>query len=143
MKVKKEATVAVVIGLILALVVTGGVIRARKALQNIKLPTQVSFKKNSNEPVDTKTELFLEITTTDNSVVTEPKLAISGKTLPGTYIAILTEKSDYLIVPNEIGSFTQDVVLVKGANTITINVFQNDGKKIERKLNAVYTTAQL
>lgn len=143
MKVKKEATVAVVIGLILALVIMGGIIRARKAIQNIKLPNQTSFKNKTVEPETKKTELFLDITTTDNTVTTEPKFTVSGKTLPGTYIAILTEKGDYLIVPNELGSFSQDITLIKGANTITVNVFQNDGKKVERTLNAVYTTAQL
>ena len=143
MKVKKEATVAVVIGLILALVIMGGIIRARKAIQNIKLPTQANFKNKTVEPESKKTELFLDITTTDNIVTSEPKLVVAGKTLQGTYIAILTEKGDYLIVPNELGSFSQEINLIKGANAITVNVFQNDGKKIERKLNAVYTTAQL
>lgn len=145
MKVKKEATVAVIIGLILALIVTGGVIRARSALRSIKLPTQVLTNKNNSEKTDTSKnkELFLDLTTPDNSVSTEPRLTLSGKTLPGTYIAILGEKGEYLIVPNDLGSFSQDITLIKGANTIKISIYQNDGKKIEKTLNAVYTTAEL
>ena len=144
MKVKKEITVAVVIGLILALIVTGGVLRARHALESIKFPTKDSFMsppKSSPAPKDN--ELFLDLTTTDNTIVTSPVVTLSGKTLPGTYIAILGEKGEYLIVPNDLGSFSQDVSLIKGANTIKINVYQNDGKKVEGTLNAVYTTAQL
>lgn len=144
MKVKKEATVAVVIGLILALLVLGGVLRARTALQSIKLPTKDSLIGNKQaKPEEKKNELFLDLTTPDNSVVAEPTLNLSGKTLPGTYIAILGEKGEYLIVPNELGSFSQDIVLIKGANTIKISIYQNDGKKIEKTLNAVYTTAEL
>ena len=144
MKIKKEATVAVIIGLVLALVVTGGVLRARTALQTIKLPTRESLG-NSKPPIpETKnTELFLDLTTPDNSVSTDPKFILSGKTLPNTYIAILGEKGEYLIVPNDLGVFSQEITLVKGANTIKINVYQNDGKKIESTINAVYTTAQL
>jgi hypothetical protein len=144
MKVKKEATVAVFIGLILALIVLGGVLRARTALQSIKLPTKDSLigTKQNNQDIK-NTELFLDLTTPDNSVVAEPTLNLSGKTLPGTYIAILGEKGEYLIVPNELGSFSQDITLIKGANTIKINIYQNDGKKIEKTLNAVYTTAEL
>jgi len=144
MKVKKEATVAVIIGLILALIVTGGVMRARTALKSVKLPTKESFMTSKKTVPETKNnELSLELTTPDNSVTTEASLTLSGKTLPNTYIAILGEKGEYLIVPNDLGSFSQDISLIKGANTIKVNIYQNDGKKIERTLSAVYTTAEL
>lgn len=144
MKVKKEATIAVFIGLIIALIVTGGVLRARHALQTFKLPTKETFKKVPLSSSDPKVDkLFMELATPDNSVTTEAKLTLAGKTLPGTYIAILGEKGEYLIVPNELGSFSQEIVLIKGANTIKLNIYQSDGQKIESTINAVYTTAQL
>lgn len=144
MKVKKEATVAVVIGLLLALVVTGGVLRARTALQSVKLAGKETVtKKSSPNPEVAKDALFLDFTTPDNSVSSTPKLTLTGKTLPGTYIAILGELGEYLIVPNELGNFSQDITLVKGANTIKVSVYQNDGHKVEGTLSAVYTTAQL
>lgn len=144
MKIKNEVTVAVIIGLVLALIVTGGILRARHALQNITLSTRESLTNSNPQTPETKTsELFLNITTPDNSVSTEPKFTLSGKTLPSTYIAILGEKGEYLIVPNDLGVFSQEITLVKGANTIKINVYQDDGKKIESTLSAVYTTAQL
>lgn len=144
MKIKKEVTVAVIIGLIIALVVTGGILRARTALQSLKLPTKESITAslNKNKSPDTST-LFLELTTPDNSVTTEPELALTGKTLPGTYIAILGEKGEYLIVPSDLGNFSQDVALVKGANSLKINVYQSDGTKIEKTITVVYTTAEL
>ena len=144
MKVKKEATIAVIIGLVLALVVTGTILRARRALQAIKLPNTSILKKKPVSSINPKTnELYLELTTPDNLVVNIPQLTLTGKTLPGTYIAILGEKGEYLIVPSDIGNFSQDVVLVKGANAIKVSIYQNDGKKIEKTLNVVYTTAQL
>lgn len=143
MKVKKEATIAVIIGLILALIVTGGVLRARFALQTIKLPNRETTKKNNISNTKTDSELFIELTSPDNAVTTEPKFTLTGKTLPGTYIAILGEKGEYLIVPNELGSFSQEITLIKGANTISVSIYQNDGKKVEDTINVVYTTAQL
>ena len=141
MKVKKEATVAVIIGLMLALIITGGIVRARHALKNVKLPTRESL--TGKRPPSTPTQLFLELTTPDNSVTSESKLSLTGKTLPNTYIAILGESGEYLIVPNDLGSFSQEITLVKGANTIKINVYQPDGEKVEKTLNAVYTTAEI
>lgn len=144
MKVKKEATVAVIIGLIIALIVTGGVLRARHAIQSIKLPTKDSIKKNDNTNTTAKSqELFIDLTTPDNSVTSDAKITLSGKTLPSTYIAILGEKGEYLIVPNELGSFSQEIALVKGANTIRVSIFQNNGNKVEKTVNAVYTTAEI
>jgi len=144
MKVKKEATIAVIIGLVIALVVTGGILRARTALQNITLPTRESLDNTTTQTPETTTdELFLDLTTPDNSVSTKAKFTLSGKTLPNTYIAILGEKGEYLIVPNDLGVFSQEITLTKGANIIKINIYQNDGQKIERTINAVYTTAQL
>lgn len=144
MKVKKEATVAVVIGLVIALIVAGGVIRARTALQNISRPAKELFNKNAkNIPEEKTTDLFLDITTPDNSVTSESVLTLEGKTLPSTYIAILGEKGEYLIVPTDLGSFSQEITLIKGANSIKVTVYTSEGKKIERTVNAVYTTAQL
>lgn len=144
MKIKKEVTVAVVIGLILALVVTGGVLRARSALKSLKLPSKETLLGGTPKPSPINNDqLFLELTTPDNSVVDVPKLTLSGKTLPSTYIAILGEKGEYLIVPSDLGSFSQEITLVQGVNSIKITVYQNDGTKVEKTLNAVYTTAQL
>jgi len=143
MKVKKEATVAVIIGLILALIVVGGVLRAQSALKNIKLPTKELFMKDKPVKDDKAIELFLDITNPDNSVTAETTIALTGKTLPSTYIAILGEKGEYLIIPNDLGVFSQEIALIKGANTIKITSYQKDGKKVEKTLSVVYTTAQL
>lgn len=144
MKAKKEASVAVIIGLILAALVTGGVLRARHALQSLKLPNKKTTDISQSPRPDAKsTDLFLELVTTDNMVTKEPKLTLSGKTLSGTYIAILCEKGDYLIVPSDVGSFSQEITLVKGVNVIKITVYQENGQKIEKSLTAVYTTAEI
>ncbi len=144
MKVKKEATVAVVIGLLLALLVAGGILRARYALQSFKFPTKKVAESTPINTGDAKNgELFLDLTTPDNSVTKFDKLTLSGKTLPSTYIAILGEKGEYLIVPNDLGSFSQDITLVKGANTVKITIYQDNGNKLERTVNAVYTTAEI
>ena len=144
MKVKKEATVAVVIGLFLALLVVGGILRARYALQSLKLPTKKVAQSDTTPSSDTKNNgLFLDLTTPDNSVTKVAKLTLTGKTLPHTYIAILGEKGEYLIVPNDLGSFSQDITLVKGENTVKITIYQDNGNKLERTVNAVYTTAEI
>lgn len=144
MKVKKEISIAIFIGLFIALLVTGGIMRARRALKSLDLSSFRDTLVASPKPEKTiPTTLFLDITTPDNSVNKIPSLTLAGKTLPGTYIAILGEKGEYLIIPNELGSFSQSVTLIKGANTIKITVYEQNGNKIEKTVSAVYTTAEI
>jgi hypothetical protein len=143
MKVKKEVTVAIFIGLILGGIVVGGILRARKALNNF---TPVHVTQNSPVPSTTSAPqqgLFLTIDTPDNQVVKEASFILTGKTLPGTYIVINGEAGDSIIVPNELGNFSQTITLVKGANTIRVTAYQEDGTKQESTINAVYTTAEI
>ncbi|GAB4026995.1 MAG: hypothetical protein Fur0011_3990 [Candidatus Microgenomates bacterium] len=146
MKPRKEVTLAVIIGLIIALIIAGGIYRAKTAIQNFDPQSLMSQKKSdlsNNQDEKSNTELFLEIDSPDNSVTDKATFTISGKTLPKTYIAITTESNDYLIVPNDVGSFSQEVNLIKGANRLTVTVFTQEGKKVEKSLSVVYTTAAL
>lgn len=145
MKAKKEVTLAVIIGLFLAVLITGGILRARSALKTIQNNpgTTTSNSKSNAEKNPSNNLLFIELETEDNLVTTEDTLTVAGKTLPQTYIAITGEKSEYLIVPSDIGSFSQEVVLVKGANLIKVIVYRESGEKIEKSLSVVYTTAEI
>ncbi len=145
MKARKEITVAVIIGLLIGLVIVGGVMRARMAIESISSPspsasTSVNLK---NKTPETSQKLFLDIETSDNLVVNKNTIEITGKTLPGTYVVILGEKGEYIIVPSEVGVFTEEVALVSGANTIKIDSYLEDGSKVEKVLTIVYTTTEL
>lgn len=144
MKVKKEITVAIIIGLIISAIVIGGILRARQALSNIKLSNPLSnsspLPSGSTAP---QSGLFINLSTADNQVVTEPTLKLAGKTLPQTYIVINGEAGDYIIVANELGDFSQDITLVQGANTIKVTVYEENGNNLETYLNAVYSSSEI
>lgn len=144
--IKKEATIAIFIGLIIGLIITGGILRARTALQKgiqeIKQDDDVTS--NTPKSPDTNTTSLLNIITpADNSVVSEATITLNGTAQLDTYIAIIAEKSEHLIVPNEVGAFSQEIKLIKGANTIKITVYKENGDKVEKTLNIVYTTAEI
>lgn len=146
MKPRKEITLAIIIGLVIALIIAGGIYRAKTAIQNFDPQSIIPQKKSdvSNIPdQNNEKKLFLELITPDNTVTDKDTFTISGKTLPKTYLAITTESNDYLIVPNDVGNFSQEVKLIKGANLLTVTVFTQDGDKVEESLSVVYTTAAL
>ena len=144
--VKKEATIAIFIGLVIGLIITGGILRARTAIQKNLQETKdtPNSSPTSQESPSSSTTLLLTITSPDdNSVVSESTITLTGTAQLDTYIAIIAEKSEHLIVPNEAGAFTQDIKLIKGANTIKVTVYTENGDKVEKTLNIVYTTAEI
>lgn len=146
MKIKKEVTVAVIIGLIIGVLVVGGILRARSAINNMKTlgditKTPLSSQNPSSE--NNNGELFLSLITVDNQVVNTPTITVTGKTLPASYVVLNSEKGDYIIVPNDLGTFSQEVILVKGANTIVVTVYEENGNKQEQTLTVVYTSAEI
>ncbi len=146
MKARKEITLAIIIGLIIALVIAGGIYRAKTAIQNFdpqSLLPQRTSNNSDNQDQNSPDKLFLELDTPDNSVTDQATFTVSGKTLPKTYLAITTESNDYLIVPSDVGSFSQVVNLIRGANRLTVTVYTQDGEKVEQSLSVVYTTAPL
>lgn len=143
MKPRKEIFLAIFIGSIIALLIVGGIMRARKAFKDIKPKLADTFSLYSSPSPVATSNLFLDLKTEDNQVVSEPKLKLVGQTLPGTFLAITSEKNDFLLTPNELGDFSQEITLIKGANAITVTVFKKDGEKLEKKLSIVYTTVEL
>lgn len=146
MKVKKEGIIAIVIGLVIGLVIMGGILRAKTVITNISSSDSESKTSSSNTSNNQSKddELFLEITTPkDNSVLSQNSLTLKGTTNPRTYIAIVAEKSEHLIVPNDIGQFSEEIDLISGANTIKITVYTSTGEKVEQIINIVYTTAEI
>lgn len=145
MQAKKEISVAIIIGLIIGGIIIGGMYRAKTALDAhsrslapsaTPTPSSTDSATNSALPLTIHTPL-------DNSVSDKSKVELTGTTQSQTYITILTETNEYIIVPDEIGNFSQEITLVKGANTVVVTVYTKTGEKVESTLNLVYTTAQL
>jgi len=144
MQAKKEISIAIVIGLVIGGVIIGGIYRAKTAIDKHLSSALPAATATPTSETQENPGLPLNITTPiDGSVTDTAKLELSGNTLKDTYITILTEKNEYIIVPSDTGNFSQEITLIKGANTIIVTVYTQDGNKTEKTLNLVYTTADL
>ena len=147
--IKKEIVTAIAIGLLISALIAGGILRAKSVLKqhqaNQPSPSPQSEATTTAQVQDKNpSQLFLKIDSPqNNAVVKENKVTLTGETLPHTYIAIITDSSEYLIVPNEVGQFSQQIKLIKGANLIKVTVYTKDGNKVEKTLNLVYTGAEI
>lgn len=132
---RKEVLVAIILGITLGLVIAFGVWRANLALAPRR---QVSTQ---TQPSPTPPAFELVITTPeDETVVADATIDVSGKTESGATVIVQYEEGAVTVLADASGSFSQEIELVAGANTITVSAFAQDGEGIEKTLTVVYST---
>ena len=119
---RKEVILAVIIGVLL-----GGVI-----LYGINLANNSSKGSNNEEaeetttkatPTPSKTNSQISIAIPlDNSVVTDSVVSLKGTAKPNSNIAIISESDDILTTSDNAGSFSANINLINGENTIKVIV---------------------
>jgi len=144
---KKEILVAIVIGFILGLVITFGIWTANNSLkQGVNTQTkEITENEKTATPAPSQEEkLSLEITSpSNNALVNQEKLEISGKTAPQATIAIVYEEGEKIAEADEKGNFSVEITLVGGSNEIGISAFDDQGNEASKTLNLVYSTAEI
>ena len=148
----KELFLAIILGALLGLGVTGGYFALNKdknpsIVVNNSTPTisispeniTPTITINQTKPVSPLTIISPE----DNIIVATSKLAIIGSTLPNSTIIITTLTTSYSTTSDSSGNFKTSIVLDSGANQINLTAIDNDDNQTESQLNITYSTAKL
>jgi len=106
-----------------------------------------SAKQQATSPAITgeKTEKQHTVTLTspnDGLVTATEKITLSGTTTPGATVAISGGETDAVVVSDDKGQFSAEIILVGGDNEIRIISFEPKGEKAETVLTVVYSTAE-
>lgn len=133
---RKEVLIAIILGAALGIVIAFGVWRANIALAP-KKEVQVEV-----QPSPTSLPTFtLTITSPQaDSVVQESTISVTGTTKSKASVTIQYDKGEQIVIAEEDGSFTSEVELVAGANTINISSFDEEGESSEKVLTVVFST---
>ena len=136
---RKEVLLAILAGVMFGLVVAYGI---WKANNSIKSPSalQAEGTPPPSQEVNSK-EISLTLAKPENNqVFTQNPVEISGLTKPGSWITISSESSDYLVIPDTNGGFTQEIDLSGGVNNITVVAIDEVGNASSEVLLLVYST---
>lgn len=128
---KKEAIIAIVIGLIFGLGITFIVYQARVRIANI--PTSPSLEEITQDPDQPETESIGELvilSPENESVQSSTQGVIRGKTLPLSHVVVIAADQSYITTANEDGDFSVSAELESGINAITTTVLTSDGKQL-------------
>ncbi len=143
---RKEALVAILVGLFLGLVITFGVYRANKAVKEHGKTSNSSLPVNGSQAPSPLPSPMISLRITepeDNLVLTKSKVTVSGTTEPKSVVALLAEGNEALVLADEEGVFSAEVELTSGANEVKVISLLKTGEEQEKTLNLVYSTAKI
>ena len=131
---KKELSLAVLIGLILGLIITYGVYRARRAEQETAVQTTESIAGQvEGEPLASNQVITLS-SPADESVQAFPEIKIAGTTKPNIFVIIFIDEDEFITTADNTGNFAIEGKLTAGGNVISVQTLDEEGQvnKIER-----------
>lgn len=143
---KKEVVWVIVTAFGLGLIITYGVLTARKALEQQKQTPPPSEVVEESAPTLEPTIAPLTLTIyqpEDETVVDKPTILLKGKTASNAVIAILTEEDELILEADDEGNFETEIDLVDGVNEIIISAFDEETNEVSQTLNLVYTEAEI
>lgn len=141
---RKEVLVAIIIGFVLGLVITFGVITANRAMKG-SAPQEEAGPTVTVELTPTPTPaFFLTLSSPENNSISDKEeIEVSGSTSPGAIIVILYQEGETILETDEEGKFSTEITLAGGANEIKISAYDQEGNEVEKIVNVVYSTAEI
>jgi hypothetical protein len=126
MVMKKEAIIAILIGLSLGLFITYGVYQARTGISRRSNNPQLT----DNQQLETFAGELALNSPLDESVYQESTISVSGTTLPNNFVIIFVGNEETITNSDDSGNFSSQVELEEGANIITVFVIDEDGRSL-------------
>jgi len=138
---KKEVLFAIFLGLGLGLVVTYGIYTARSAFLKHPLQPEVSPSATpAASPTDSALSLF---SPEDESIQLEDSVKVTGTTFPNAHVIIFVNNTSSITDADTTGNFSVEVILIEGANVITVRALDDNGNQAEQRRTVIYTTTDL
>jgi len=138
---RKEIFIAIFLGSAIGGIVTYGIYRANQALINKATGNNPQVLELPSATPVANTNIGLSILNPENNIVIQENLlTIQGKSTENAVIAISSENQDFFVLSDENGLFSQEIDLIKGANTIKVTASDGNVLSEEKVINIVYTT---
>jgi hypothetical protein len=137
---RKEVLSAVILGLIIGLVITYGIYRARTSLRGTTDDNQITATPSPSSAIDSA---LILTSPADESLTDQKTSTVVGTTSANSFVVILVNEEETITSADESGNFSAEVTLTEGSNIIQVFVIDEDGKTTTRELTVVYSTQPL
>lgn len=145
---KKEILFAVGIGLVVGLIITFGMYRARQAVTGATTVNNQINGTLTSPPIATDgqeqvKDAFLVSEPINESLITDPNIRVSGQAFPNAAIVILLGESETVGTADTQGNFSLPLTLSPGGNVLTIRALSDVTDPLEVIRTVVVSTADL
>ncbi len=144
---KKEVSIAIVIGILLGAIILYGINLANTSTKNLpKLnPFPTSAPLNADPANSTSSSsATLNITShTPNQVVFDKEIILTGKGAPKTTIALIWEDDEIILVTDDKGNFSQKITLLAGENTLRLDELTSNNSLKSQSLKLYFSPKPL
>lgn len=143
---KKEILISILIGFGIGILITFGVYTSRKAIEKSNQIISPRSENLENEPEASPTislQSLSIVSPIDESITNEGKIFVSGSTSPDSWVILLSEKGERVIMADKKGSFETEVLLISGENEIEVQSISETGEKTSKIVTVVYSTAEI
>lgn len=135
---RKEVLFAVIFGIILGAIILFGIRLANNSVNGLNFNPDSATP--SSEPAAPKVKKTFEIISPQNhSVLTEKVISLSGRALPNSTLAITSEADDLIIESSPEGTFSAQLNLIAGENTLTVTTLLKDNQTESQSLTVIQT----
>lgn len=146
----KEFILAIIIGGILGLGVTGAYLNMQHKNENPKNneaaiiePTLIPTSTNQNLSTEEKKESIIITSPENNTLISTGKTTITGATTPKSNIIIATATDTFTGKSDETGNFKININLDTGLNIIKISSVDPNNNQKDTSINITYSTAKI
>lgn len=144
---RKEVSIAIIIGVILGGIILYGINFANNGLSNIPktnpTPTTASLPTSAPTNSKDKSNSSLNITShVDNQVLFDKELVLVGKAKPNSNVSIIWEDNEEIIKADTTGSFSQKITLIPGENNIQVDAVNSD-KTLDSKVIKLFYSSKI
>ncbi|PIS14992.1 hypothetical protein COT63_02355 [Candidatus Shapirobacteria bacterium CG09_land_8_20_14_0_10_38_17] len=141
---RREVAIAIVLGFVLGLLITGGIWWTTKSS---KIDTANQSSEVSSAPSPTEfllKEIPLKISEPeDESIVDTASVKLKGETLPQAVIVLIYPEGESIVEADDKGNFESTIILRGGANEVKVTVYDEEGNNKEEIITLVYSTAEI
>ena len=136
---RKEVFLAIIFGAILGGIILYGINLANKSVSTPPLENQPNLQ---TSPTTTITKITLSIVNpTNHSVTIDKIISLTGRATPAANLAIISEVDDLIIETSPEGTFSAQINLIGGENSISVTELKSDQTTHTETITIIQTTS--
>ncbi|HBC45208.1 MAG: hypothetical protein UX08_C0025G0011 [Candidatus Collierbacteria bacterium GW2011_GWB1_45_35] len=136
---RKEVLLAVIFGVLLGAIILIGINLANNSVSSLPSSNDTSSTKTVPTPSPAKKSVEI-ISPQNHAVISEKTISLSGKATPDANLTIITEIDDLIIQSSAEGTFSAQINLIAGENTITVTTLLPDYSTESESITIIQST---